>query len=63
MQLAKLASALHLFSCSDKLHNARAIVPDRINEDPSVVTNRKTPPAKALEAAVSQMEALSQSAW
>ena len=29
----------------------------------TVFTNRKTPPAKALEAAVSQMEALSQSAW
>ena len=73
-----------LVSCSDKLHNARAIVSDLINEGPSVFnrfsssteqtlwyyrqlaivfTNRKTPPAKALEAAVSQMEALSQSAW
>lgn len=73
-----------LVSCSDKLHNARAIVSDLINEGPSVFdrfsstpeqtrwyyrqlanvfTNRKTPPAKALESAVSQMEALSQSAW
>ena len=73
-----------LVSCSDKLHNARAIVADLINEGPSVFerfsstpeqtlwyyrqlanvfTNRKTPPAKALESAVSQMEALSQSAW
>ena len=73
-----------LVSCSDKLHNARAIVSDLINEGPSVFerfsstteqtlwyyrqlanvfTNRKTPPAKAFESAVSQMEALSQSAW
>jgi (p)ppGpp synthase/HD superfamily hydrolase len=73
-----------LVSCSDKLHNARAIVSDLINEGPSVFnrfsstteqtlwyyrqlatifTNRKTPPAKALESAVSQKEALSQSAW
>ena len=73
-----------LVSCSDKLHNARAILSDLINEGPSVFNrfsstteqtlwyyrqlamifnNRKTPPAKALEAAVSQMEALSQSAW
>ena len=73
-----------LVSCSDKLHNARAIVSDLINEGPSmfnrfsstteqtlwyyrqlamIFNNRKTPPAKALEAAVSQMEALSQSAW
>ena len=73
-----------LVSCSDKLHNARAIVSDLINEGPSVFnrfsstteqtlwyyrqlanvfTTRKTPPAKALESAVSQMEALSQSAW
>jgi (p)ppGpp synthase/HD superfamily hydrolase len=73
-----------LVSCSDKLHNARAIVSDLITEGPSVFnrfsatteqtlwyyrqlatifTNRKTPPAKALESAVSQMEALSQSAW
>ena len=73
-----------LVSCSDKLHNARAIVSDLINEGPSVFerfsstpeqtlwyyrqlanvfTNRKTPPAKALESAVSQMEALSQTAW
>ena len=28
-----------------------------------IFNNRKTPPAKALEATVSQMEALSQSAW
>ena len=73
-----------LVSCSDKLHNARAIVADLINEGPSVFkrfsstpeqtlwyyrqlatifNNRKAPPAKALESAVSQMEALSQSAW
>ena len=73
-----------LVSCSDKLHNARAIVSDLINEGPSVFdrfsstaqqtlwyyrqlatifNNRKAPPAKALESAVSQMEALSQSAW
>ena len=73
-----------LVSCSDKLHNARAIVSDLINEGPSmfnrfsstteqtlwyyrqlamIFNNHKTPPAKALEAAVSQMEALSQSAW
>ena len=73
-----------LVSCSDKLHNARAIVSDLITEGPSmfnrfsstpeqtlwyyrqlatIFTNRKTPPAKALESAVSQMEALSQSAW
>ena len=73
-----------LVSCSDKLHNARAIVSDLINEGPSVFNRfsstteqtlwyyrqlasifnkRKAPPAKALEAAVSQMEALSQSAW
>lgn len=73
-----------LVSCSDKLHNARAIVFDLINEGPSVFerfsssteqtlwyyrqlamifSNRKTPPAKALEATVSQMEALSQNAW
>jgi len=73
-----------LVSCSDKLHNARAIVADLINEGPSVFdrfsstteqtlwyyrqlanifTQRKCPPAKALEAAVTQMEALSQSAW
>ena len=73
-----------LVSCSDKLHNARAIVSDLITEGPSVFnrfsatteqtlwyyrqlatifTNRKTPPSKALESAVSQMEALSQSAW
>jgi len=73
-----------LVSCSDKLHNARAIVSDLINEGPSVFdrfsstteqtlwyyrqlatifNKRKTPPAKALEVAVSQMEALSQSAW
>ncbi len=29
----------------------------------TIFTNRKAPPAKALESAVSQMEALSQSAW
>jgi hypothetical protein len=29
----------------------------------NIFTNRKCPPAKALEAAVSQMEALSDSAW
>jgi (p)ppGpp synthase/HD superfamily hydrolase len=73
-----------LVSCSDKLHNARAIVSDLINEGPSVFdrfsstkeqtlwyyrqlamifNNRKSPPAKALEAAVSQMEALSQNSW
>jgi (p)ppGpp synthase/HD superfamily hydrolase len=73
-----------LVSCSDKLHNARAIVSDLITEGPSmfnrfsstpeqtlwyyrqlatIFTNRKTSPAKALESAVSQMEALSQSAW
>jgi hypothetical protein len=73
-----------LVSCADKLHNARAIVSDLINEGPSVFerfsstpeqtlwyyrqlatifNNRKAPPAKALESAVSQMEALSQSAW
>jgi (p)ppGpp synthase/HD superfamily hydrolase len=73
-----------LVSCSDKLHNARAIVSDLINEGPSVFdrfsstkeqtlwyyrqlamifNNRKSPPAKALEAAVSQMEALSQTSW
>jgi len=72
-----------LVSCSDKLHNARAIVNDLINEGQSVFdrfnatkvqtlwyyrqlanifTNRKCPPAKALETAVSQMEALSDSA-
>ena len=72
-----------LVSCADKLHNARAIVSDLINEGPSVFerfsstpeqtlwyyrqlatifNNRKAPPAKALESAVSQMEALSQSA-
>ena len=73
-----------LVSCSDKLHNARAIVSDLINDGPSVFdrfsstkeqtlwyyrqlamifNNRKSPPAKALEAAVSQMEALSQTSW
>ena len=73
-----------LVSCSDKLHNARAIVNDLINEGPSVFdrfnatkvqtlwyyrqlanifANRKCPPAKALEAAVSQMEALSDNGW
>lgn len=73
-----------LVSCSDKLHNARAIVSDLINQGPSVFdrfssskeqtlwyyrqlanifTRRKSPPAKALEAAVTQMEALSQTSW
>jgi (p)ppGpp synthase/HD superfamily hydrolase len=73
-----------LVSCSDKLHNARAIVSDLINDGPSVFdrfssskdqtlwyyrqlanifTTRKCPPAKALEAAVTQMEALSQTSW
>ena len=82
--LLKASDDILLVSCSDKLHNARAIVADLINEGPSVFerfsstteqtlwyyrqlanvfTNRKTPPAKALESAVSQMEALSQSAW
>jgi GTP pyrophosphokinase len=82
--LAEASDEVLLVSCSDKLHNARAIVSDLINEGPSVFerfsstpeqtlwyyrqlanvfTNRKTPPAKALESAVSQMEALSQSAW
>ena len=82
--LQKASDDILLVSCSDKLHNARAIVSDLINEGPSVFdrfsstpeqtlwyyrqlanvfTNRKTPPAKALESAVSQMEALSQSAW
>jgi len=82
--LQKASDDILLVSCSDKLHNARAIVADLINEGPSVFerfsstpeqtlwyyrqlanvfTNRKTPPAKALESAVSQMEALSDSAW
>ena len=82
--LEEASEEVLLVSCSDKLHNARAIVSDLINEGPSVFerfsstpeqtlwyyrqlanvfTNRKTPPAKALESAVSQMEALSQSAW
>ena len=82
--LQEASDEVLLVSCSDKLHNARAIVSDLINEGPSVFNrfsstteqtlwyyrqlamifnNRKTPPAKALEAAVSQMEALSQSAW
>ena len=82
--LQKASDDILLVSCSDKLHNARAIVADLISEGPSVFerfsstteqtlwyyrqlanvfTNRKTPPAKALESAVSQMEALSQSAW
>ena len=73
-----------LVSCSDKLHNARAIVSDLINQGPSVFdrfsstkdqtlwyyrklanifSSRKCPPAKALEAAVTQMEALSQTSW
>ena len=82
--LQEASDEVLLVSCSDKLHNARAIVSDLITEGPSVFnrfsatteqtlwyyrqlatifTNRKTPPAKALESAVSQMEALSQSAW
>ena len=82
--LQEASDDILLVSCSDKLHNARAIVSDLINEGPSVFdrfsstpeqtrwyyrqlatifNNRKTPPAKALESAVSQMEALSQSAW
>ena len=82
--LQEASDEILLVSCSDKLHNARAIVSDLINEGPSVFerfsstteqtlwyyrqlanvfTNRKTPPAKALESAISQMEALSQSAW
>ena len=82
--LQEASDEILLVSCSDKLHNARAIVSDLINYGPSVFerfsstpeqtlwyyrqlanvfTNRKTPPAKALESAVSQMEALSQSAW
>lgn len=82
--LQEASDEVLLVSCCDKLHNARAIVSDLINEGPSVFerfsstteqtlwyyrqlamifTNRKSPPAKALEAAVSQMEALSQSAW
>jgi GTP pyrophosphokinase len=82
--LEEASDEVLLVSCSDKLHNARAIVSDLINEGPSVFerfsstpeetlwyyrqlanvfTNRKTPPAKALESAVSQMEALSQCAW
>lgn len=73
-----------LVSCSDKLHNARAIVSDLINDGPfvfdrfssskdqtiwyyrqlaNIFTIRKCPPAKALEAAVTQMEALSQTSW
>ena len=82
--LQEASDEVLLVSCSDKLHNARAIVFDLINEGPSVFdrfsstpeqtlwyyrqlatifNNRKAPPAKALESAVSQMEALSQSAW
>jgi (p)ppGpp synthase/HD superfamily hydrolase len=82
--LQEASDEVLLVSCSDKLHNARAIVSDLINEGPSVFnrfsstpeqtlwyyrqlanvfTIRKSPPAKALESAVSQMEALSQSAW
>ena len=82
--LQEASDEVLLVSCSDKLHNARAIVSDLINEGPSVFerfsstpeqtlwyyrqlatifNNRKAPPAKALESAVSQMEALSQSAW
>jgi len=82
--LQEASDEVLLVSCSDKLHNARAIVSDLINEGPSVFerfssspeqtlwyyrqlatifNNRKAPPAKALESAVSQMEALSQSSW
>ena len=82
--LEKADDEVLLVSCSDKLHNARAIVNDLINEGPSVFDrfnatkiqtlwyyrqlanifiNRNCPPAKALQAAVSQMEALSDSAW
>jgi (p)ppGpp synthase/HD superfamily hydrolase len=82
--LQEASDEVLLVSCSDKLHNARAIVADLINDGPSVFerfssspeqtlwyyrqlatifNNRKVPPAKALESAVSQMEALSQSAW
>ena len=82
--LQEASDEVLLVSCSDKLHNARAIVSDLINDGPSVFnrfsatpeqtlwyyrqlatifSNRKSPPAKALEAVVSQMEALSQSAW
>ena len=82
--LQEASDEVLLVSCSDKLHNARAIVADLINEGPSVFdrfsstpeqtlwyyrqlatifNNRKAPPAKALESAVSQMQALSQSAW
>ena len=82
--LQEASDEVLLVSCSDKLHNARAIVADLINEGPSVFerfssspeqtlwyyrqlatifNNRKAPPAKALESAVSQMEALSQSTW
>ena len=81
--LEKASDEVLLVSCSDKLHNARAIVNDLINEGQSVFDrfnatkiqtlwyyrqlanifiNRKCPPAKALETAVSQMEALSDSA-
>jgi (p)ppGpp synthase/HD superfamily hydrolase len=73
-----------LVSCADKLHNARAIVADLINDGPSVFerfsssqdqtiwyyrqlanifSRRKCPPAKALESAVTQMEALSTNSW
>jgi (p)ppGpp synthase/HD superfamily hydrolase len=82
--LQEASDEVLLVSCSDKLHNARAIVADLINDGPSVFerfssspeqtlwyyrqlatifNNRKVPPAKALESAVSQMEALSQSSW
>jgi hypothetical protein len=83
-RLQKASDEILLVSCSDKLHNARAIVSDLINEGPSVFdrfdatkiqtlwyyrqlanifTNKKCPPAKALDSAVSQMEALSDNAW
>ena len=81
--LQEASDEVLLVSCSDKLHNARAIVSDLINEGPSVFerfsstpeqtlwyyrqlanvfTNRKIPPARALDAVVSQMEALCNSA-
>ena len=82
--LQEASDEILLVSCSDKLHNARAIVSDLINEGSSVFdrfdatkiqtlwyyrqlanifTNKKCPPAKALDSAVSQMEALSDNAW
>jgi (p)ppGpp synthase/HD superfamily hydrolase len=82
--LQEASDEVLLVSCSDKLHNARAIVSDLINDGPSVFdrfsstqeqtlwyyrqlasvfSSRKTPPAKALQSSVLQMEALSQNAW